>query len=178
MIIVEQARKKGEDIYPMESREFEDPHKALAYLIELDLAWGAKITLIEENCIKTETMILQDVDYSSFKGPKEEMELLVRFVCLYVKAKSENNELLLSKVAQDVLNLPDGIGRTPLFLEMVSPQIIGSNRLKLTLMLFYGVKDKKDLEAGVNVRIGDLVAAFELSKEESRPFSEMLNLCQ
>lgn len=172
MITVRQYRDRCGEHFEQSTLRFTDPLKAVASLAEYELGWGGRIVNVGNTRLQVETWIFSCVDTSIWEGSAEEMKPLLELAYLYDLAAAEHQDQLIQRAVEQshVLN------GNALLITMAAPLIMGANRLKVAVMLACGVQEKTDIEAGLQAKIGDLVAAAELAKVGECSFIEALSL--
>lgn len=176
MIKVTQTRDKDGEHFVQPTLTFNDPLEAMIHLAKVELGWGAQIIDVRENSIEAQTQVMGCLDTSIFEGSPEEMRPLFELVYFYLKASKEHGNLIVEKMVDYTQHLPNGIAGVPAFITMMTPFLIGSNRLKVAVMLACGVRSVDDIEIGLTTRIEDLVVAFQLSKDGLCSFREALTI--
>lgn len=176
VITKKQSRDKDGEHFEQATLTFKDPLDALASLAKYELGWGGQVVDVSESFIKVQTRVFHCLDTSIFEGPTVEMKPLFELVYFYTKASQEFEGAIEDQAVDETGRWPDGIGRVPLFLSMLAPLVIGSNRLKAAAMLACGLRDENDIKAGLNADIKDIVAAFQLAKDGQCSFREALAL--
>jgi hypothetical protein len=174
MITVKQYRDKDGERFTQMTLTFNEPLEAVAHLVRVELGWGGQIVDVSENRVKVQTRVLHCLDTSIFEGPPEEMRPLFELVYFYMEASEKHGDIIVDEAVDYTQRLPDGIGGVPLFLSMMAPLLVGGNRLKVAVMLACGVQDENDIKAGLGVKIENLVAAVQISKDGHCSFREAL----
>ncbi len=174
MITVKQFRDRGNEHFEQATLTFNNPLEAVVHLAKAELGWGGQIVDVDENHIKVQTRVLNCLDTSIFEGSAEEMKPLFEFAYFYMETREKYSNLIVDETVDYIQCLPNEIGGVPLFLSILTPFLIGGNRLKVAVMLACGMRDEKDIKAGLSAKIDDLVAAVQLSKEGRCSFREAL----
>ncbi|MDF1496610.1 MAG: hypothetical protein P1P90_00940 [Patescibacteria group bacterium] len=176
MIRVTQTRDRDNEHFDQPTLEIGDPLVAALRLAQMELAYGARVTEASETRIVVKTRVFACVDTSVFEGTEEEMEPLVELVYFYLKAETEHGKEILDHAVSTAMSLPGGVGRKPFYLSMLTPLLLGGNKLKVALMLACGLRDEEQLKAGLQARLEDLVAAVQLQRDGLCSFQEALEL--
>ncbi len=176
MITATLSRDRGTEHFDMSDHTFKNSHEALIHLAKHELGWGGRIVGLGPTHIKVVTTIFECRDTSVYKGTAEELKPLFELVYFYLEAKKKYGNTIVDGMVNSTERLPEEIRGVPLYLSMMTPLLAGNHLLKVVVMLACGVKDEEDVKAGLGVRIEDLVAASQLSKEGLCSFREALTV--
>ncbi len=175
MIIVTQYRERDGERHAQTTLGFSDPLKAIGHMAKVELAFGARVVSVNDNRIELETSMMDFVDTSSFEGPPEELRPLLDLIHYYLLADKDHHEAVFGHAVKTISETKEEGAKTPLFLSLMGPMLVGINRLKVAVMLAAGVTDEDDIEAGMDARIEDLTAAAGLQAEGACSFREALH---
>lgn len=153
--------------------EFSCAEDATRHLAEVELAFGARVLSLSQTRIVVQTTIVGLIDQSIFEGNVQEIQHLLRLLYFYQMAVTNFDHLAREAAAEEAISQLGGIQR---LVELAAPYLIGGSRLRIAVMLSYGITDPEDLEIGAHARLCDIFTALQLSREESCSFRDALVL--
>lgn len=111
------VRHKDGTTYPVSYDR--DAENALSALIECDLNFGGRITLLEPTKVVTQTRVLGDLDVTTYSGDVQAMRPIVEYCAAYLVAAAHNNQRkgIIQQIADNAIEIRDKQGM-PQFLAL------------------------------------------------------------
>ncbi len=165
MITISQTRVRefGHFILPTHIME---PLAALEFMVRWDLGCAGEIT--DADPAGTRLTIVSGppdcLDTTIYQGSAEEMAILNQTVHFYLLACQEQ-DTVIDGVLADLARVPDGRGSVPFYINLLAPMVMGRNRLALATMFAIGITNARDISAGMQMNLRDLMAAYGLMQE-------------
>lgn len=149
--------------------------RALEHLVNVELAFGGRITAFSKTSITVQTRVMSNLDTTTYDGNTDEMKLLKDLACFYELAARQCDQTVADQTFA-ALARPEGIA--PFFAVNLAPPLMGAGRLKAAIMLSAGINDQQDIRVGLRVKIGDLLAAIQLHQRGECSLRESLAIAQ
>jgi hypothetical protein len=164
MITLNLERHDGPRMTSQSTRQ-EDPLSALNFLVQAELAFGARITDLSSTRLRLETQVCGVLDVTELLGSEEEMRSLVDMANCYELAMNYET-LVTGGAAEDYCRLMAGrAAYSGTILNLGAPMFIGASRLRLAVMLALGYRDEADLALASRLTLAELMTVFELLNE-------------
>lgn len=147
-------------------------------LVEYELGYGGRVTVLEARRVVVVTRILGCVDTTTFEGSAEDMALLneVSLNTELVRAETMRpGNPLHDVVVDNVMKVTKGV---PLSVRLASPILMGQPLTKLSLVMCCKTEDDQTLARLVKLSIKDLCSLVSLVRLDGASLQDALALAE
>lgn len=169
-------RDKGQGVKNLGAYE-QSPTKALESMVVSELGFGGFVTDLSPIKVVVETHLFGGTkDTTIFEGPEQEMQLIVKVAAHHAALMSDetNRTTLIEKSVDFLGTLPKEIGGLPLYIELMTPFLMGGPSASVALLFGVGITDPEVVKTLVPITLKDLMAAVELHLETGTALPEIV----